>query len=76
MGFTLQYTGDHINKHHASVLHGIRQSQSLLDIGDHMFCEAYNKLKENIRNYVRTIPEDIKGQAYTQPITSLVRDKE
>ena len=74
MGFTLQYTGDHINKHHASVLHGIRQSQSLLDIGDHMFCEAYNKLKENIRNYVRTIPEDIKGQAYTQPITSLVRD--
>ena len=75
MGFTLQYTGDHINKHHASVLHGIRQAQSLLDIGDIMFCEAYSKLKENIRNYVRTIPEDIKGQAYTEPITSLVRDQ-
>jgi hypothetical protein len=74
MGFTLTYTGDHINKHHASVLHGIRQAKSLLDIGDIMFCEAYDKLKENIRNYVRTIPEDIKRQAYTEPITSLIRD--
>jgi hypothetical protein len=41
-----------------------------------MFCEAHEKLKENIRNYVRTIPEDIKGQAYTEPITSLIWDKE
>jgi hypothetical protein len=76
MGFTLQYTGNHINKHHASVLHGIRQAESLLDIGDVMFCEAYKELKKNIKNYVRTIPEDIKGQAYTKPITSLVWDKE
>ena len=76
IGFTLTYTGDHINKHHASVLHGIRQAKGLLDIGDSMFCEAYNELKKNIKNYVRTIPEDIKGQAYTEPITSLVWDKE
>ena len=76
MGFTLQFTGEHINKHHASVLHSIRQVDSLLDIGDPQICEAYDKLRENIRNYVRTIPEDIKGQAYAQPITSLVRDKE
>tara|TARA_R100000654_G_scaffold53685_2_gene79797 strand:+ start:19057 stop:19608 length:552 start_codon:yes stop_codon:yes gene_type:complete len=76
MGFTLQYTGSHINKHHASVLHSIRQATTLLDIGDPIVCQAYKKLKENIRNYVRTIPEDIKGQAYTEPITSLVWDKE
>ena len=76
MGFTLQYTGSHINKHHASVLHSIRQVKSFLDIGDPIVCQAYKKLKENIRNYVRTIPEDIKGQAYTKPITSLVWDKE
>ena len=76
IGFTLQYTGNHINKHHASVLHSIRQVESLLDIGDPQMCEAYDKLKENIKNYVRTIPEDIKGQAYTQPITSFVWDKE
>jgi len=74
IGFTLQYTGNHINKHHASVLHSIRQVEGLLDIGDPQMCEAYNKLKENIKNYVRTIPEDIKRQAYTQPITSFVWD--
>tara|TARA_R100000742_G_C4251950_1_gene70187 strand:+ start:287 stop:835 length:549 start_codon:yes stop_codon:yes gene_type:complete len=71
MGFTLQYTGDHINKHHASVIHSIRQAKGLLDIGDPMFCEAYNEIKINIKNYVRTIPEDIKGQAYTQPIINV-----
>ena len=76
MGFTLQYTGNHINKHHASVIHSIKQAEGLLDIADPMFCEAYDKLKENIRNYVRTIPEDIKRQAYTEPITSLIWDKE
>ena len=76
MGFTLQYTGHHINKHHASVLYPVRQVDSLLNIGDQQICEAYDKLRENIRNYVRTIPEDIKGQAYTQPITSLVGDNE
>ena len=71
MGFTLMYTGGHINKHHASVLHSIRQAESLLDIGDPMFCEAHEELKKNIRNYVRTIPEDIKRQAYTQPIINV-----
>ena len=75
IGFTLQYTGDHINKHHASVLHSIRQTKGLLDVGDTQVCEAYNELKNNIKNYVRTIPEDIKGQAYTQPITSLIWDQ-
>jgi chromosomal replication initiation ATPase DnaA len=74
MGFTLQYTGSQINKHHASVLHSIRQVEGLLKIKDPQLCEAYEKLKENIRNYVRTIPEDVKRQAYTEPITSLVWD--
>ena len=76
MGFTLQYTGAHINKHHASVIHSIKQVEGLLTIRDPQLCEAYEKLKENIKNYVRTIPEDIKGQAYTEPITSFVWDKE
>ena len=76
MGFTLQYTGNHINKHHASVLHSIRQAKGLIEINDPMFCEAHEKLKENIRNYVRTIPKNIKGQAYTEPITSLIWDQE
>ena len=76
IGFTLQYTGAHINKHHASVIHSIKQTEGLLEIGDPQVCEAYNKLKENIKNYVRTIPEDIKRQTYTEPITSLVWDKE
>jgi len=71
MGFTLQYTGAHINKHHASVIHSIKQAKGLLDIGDPMFCEAYNEIKINIKNYVRTIPEDIKRQAYTQPIINV-----
>ena len=70
MGFTLQYTGSHINKHHASVIHSIKQVEGLLEINDHQICEAYKELKKNMKNYVRTIPEDIKGQAYTQPITS------
>ena len=68
IGFTLQYTGAHINKHHASVIHSIRQVEGLLDIGDPQICEAYTELKNNIKNYVRTIPEDIKGQTYTEPI--------
>ena len=76
MGFTLQYTGAHINKHHASVIHSIKQVEGLLTIRDPQLCEAYEKLKENIKNYVRTIPEDIKRQAYTEPITSFVWDKE
>ena len=76
LGFTLQYTGKFINKHHASVIHSIKQVEGLLDIGDVQVCEAYDKLKENIKNYVRTIPEDIKRQTYTEPITSLVWDKE
>ena len=74
MGFTLQYIGSHINKHHASVIHSIKQTEGLLDIGDVQVCEAYDKLKENIKNYVRTIPEDIKRQTYTEPITSLIWD--
>jgi len=74
MGFTLQYTGAHINKHHASVIHSIKQVEGLLTIRDPQLCEAYEKLKENIKNYVRTIPENIKRQAYTEPITSLVWD--
>jgi hypothetical protein len=76
MGFTLQYTGSYINKHHASVIHSVRQAKGLLDIGDIQFTEAHEKLKENIKNYVRTIPEDIKRQTYTEPIASLVWDKE
>ena len=76
MGFTLQYTGAHINKHHASVIHSIKQAEGLLEIGDPQVCEAYEELKKNIKNYVRTIPEDIKGQAYTEPITAFVWDKE
>ena len=76
MGFTLQYTGSFINKHHASIIHSVKQAKSLLEIGDIQFSEAHEKLKENIRNYVRTIPENIKRQAYSEPITSLVWDKE
>ena len=76
LGFTLQYIGAHINKHHASVIHSIRQIKGLLEIGDHQICEAYEALKVNMKNYVRTIPEDIKRQTYTEPITSLVWDKE
>ena len=76
LGFTLQYIGAHINKHHASVIHSIRQIKGLLEIGDHQICEAYEALKVNIKNYVRTIPEDIKRQTYTEPIASLVWDKE
>ena len=71
MGFTLQYTGSHIDKHHASVIHSIKQIEGLLEIGDHQICEAYEALKVNIKNYVRTIPEDIKRQAYTQPIINV-----
>ena len=76
MGFTLQYTGSYINKHHASVIHSVKQAKGLLDIGDIQFTEAHKELKRNIKNYVRTIPEDIKGQSYTEPITSFVWDKE
>ena len=76
MGFTLQYIGGHINKHHASVIHSVKQAKGLLDIGVIQFCEAHEELKKNIKNYVRTIPEDIKRQAYTEPITSLIWDKE
>jgi len=76
MGFTLQYTGAHINKHHASVIHSIKQIEGLLEINDKQICEAYDELKKNIKNYVRTIPENIKRQAYTEPITSLIWDKE
>jgi hypothetical protein len=46
MGFTLQYTGAHINKHHASVIHSIKQAEGLLDIGDLQVCEAYEELKK------------------------------
>ena len=46
MGFTLQYTGSYINKHHASVIHSIKQAKGLLDIGDLMFCEAYKEIKK------------------------------
>ena len=74
MGFTLQYTGAYINKHHASVIHSIKQVEGLLEIGDHQICEAYETLKKNMKNYVRTIPEDIKRQTYTEPITSFVWD--
>ena len=74
MGFTLQYIGAHINKHHASVIHSIKQVKGLLDIGDSQICNAYKKLKLNMKNYVRTIPEDIKGQTYTEPITAFVWD--
>jgi len=70
MGFTLQYTGSFINKHHASVIHSVKQAKGLLDIGDIQFCEAHEELKKNIKNYVRTIPEDIERQSYTQPIIS------
>ena len=76
LGFTLQYTGKFINKHHASVIHSIRQIEGLLDIDDPQVCEAYEKLKENMKIYVRTIPENVEGQAYTEPIASLVWDKE
>ena len=71
MVFTLQYTGSFINKHHASVIHSVKQAKGLLDIGDIQFCEAYDELKKNIKNYVRTIPKDIEGQAYTQPIINV-----
>ena len=74
LGFTLQYTGAHINKHHASIIHSIRQVEGLLEVGDPQICEAYDELKKNIKNYVRTIPENIKRQTYTEPIASLVRD--
>jgi|TARA_R110002020_G_scaffold29814_13_gene94229 hypothetical protein len=76
MGFTLQYTGSYINRHHASVIHSVRQAKGLLEIGDTQFKEAHNELKKNIKNYVRTIPEDIEGQAYAQPIISFDWDKE
>jgi hypothetical protein len=76
MGFTLQYTGSYINKHHASVIHSVKQATDFLDIGDPQFCGAYKELKKNMKNYVRTIPEDIKRQAYTQPITGFVWEKE
>ena len=76
LGFTLQYTGKFINKHHASVIHSIRQIEGLLDIDDPQVCEAYEKLKENMKIYVRTIPENVEGQAYTEPIASLVWDQE
>ena len=76
MGFTLQYTGSYINRHHASVIHSVKQAKGLLDVGDIQFTEAHEKLKRNIKNYVRTIPEDIKGQAYTKPITTFIWDKE
>ena len=75
MGFTLQYIGAHINKHHASVIHSIKQVEGLLEINDPQLHRAYKKLKINMKNYVRTIPEDIKGQAYTQPITSFNWEK-
>ena len=75
MGFTLVYTGAHINKHHASVIHSVKQAKDFLDIGDPYFCKAYRELKKNMKNYVRTIPEDIKRQTYTQPITAFVWDK-
>ena len=70
MGFTLQYTGSYINRHHASVIHSVKQAKGLLDVGDTQFTEAHEELKRNIKNYVRTIPEDIERQAYTQPITT------
>ena len=75
MGFTLQYTGSQINKHHASVLHSIRQVEGLLKIKDPQLCEAYDKLKENIRNYARTIPENIKRKIDSQPNSHLVWDE-
>ena len=76
MGFTLQYTGSYINRHHASVIHSVKQAKGLLDVGDTQFTEAHEELKRNIKNYVRTIPEDVKRQSYTEPITSLIWDKE
>jgi len=76
MGFTLQYTGSYINKHHASVIHSVKQAKGLLDVGDIQFTEAHEELKKNIKNYVRTIPEDIERQAYSQPITSFIWDQE
>ncbi len=45
--------------------------QGLLEINDKQICEAYDELKKNIKNYVRTIPENIKGQAYSEPIIAL-----
>tara|TARA_R110002050_G_scaffold56705_1_gene127500 strand:- start:2407 stop:2955 length:549 start_codon:yes stop_codon:yes gene_type:complete len=76
IGYTKSYIGKFIDRNHASVIHSIKQTDTLLEINDKEFVIVYNIILNLIKKHVGIISTDTSGKNDSRSVLNTLRNQE
>ena len=76
IGYNKSYIGRFIDRNHASVIHSINQTETLLEVKDKQFVKVYNKVLNLIKNHVGIISTNTPGEDDSRSILNTLRNQE
>lgn len=76
IGYTKSFIGRFIDRNHASVIHSINQTETLLEINDKEFIIVYNIVLNLIKNHVGIISTNTSRENDSRSVLSTLRNQE
>ena len=76
IGYTKSYIGRFIDRNHASVIHSINQTETLLEVKDREFVNVYNIVLNLIKNHVGIISTNTSRENDSRSVLSTLRNQE
>lgn len=72
-GYTYKVIGKYLNRDHTTVIHNVRTSANLIDVGDEIYLELFNGITDYLKEYYKhesdeTLPTAGKVQDNPEPV--------
>lgn len=75
MGYSKTRIGIYLGRTHATIINSCRKVEDGLETNDKLTIDTYNKLVNEIENYVGNLPENIKSKNDPKPISNSIWDQ-
>ena len=75
MGYSKTRIGVYLGRTHATIINSCRRVENGLETNDKLTLDTYNKIINEIENYVGNVPENIKCKSDTKPATDTIWDQ-
>lgn len=75
MGYSKSRIGIYLGRTHATIINSCRRVENGFETNDKLTLDTYNKLVNEIENYVGNVPENIKCKSDTKPASDTIWDQ-
>ena len=75
LGYSKSKIGIYLERNHATVINSCKRVSNGMDINDKFTIDVYNNIINELKNYVGTVPENLKSKDDPKPVTDTIWDQ-